>query len=441
MLDKVACLILTEAVKVVPIVVANDGTALKPSIQFDSRQHVNVGLMETVTHEFIAANPNPDPDILRERVVCESNVTYAISLDNSVSMPVAVSYKAKVGKTGASMKEQFLCEISIIQTCLTCVKRIPPMRHILPEDRATTCNSKCDECIEGKTICNDCAAVGQQSHLPALCACTYCLQKGEQCFKSDVVLVSECEQGNKSAFEAIIADRVSQVLPSEIMVCVLPDAVHVGKSVKASFANWPLLLDDQRASLTVIQTLQDEDPVLKKILKRDAVVNKDRMDYECVLQLSKLDVLACLSEATTIIHIIMPDRHKVNDTNSPVMYPHPIALCMGKEGKVLALDVNPTNKATQLIEIRLHIPADISVVSRNFADARSLAFLGGITTFICQYNKSISVVPPDAGKMKMNMKKADLQEILQSKGLPTVGKVNELKQQLSDSLLRAQESV
>ena len=54
----------------------------------------------------------------------------------------------------------------------------------------------------------------------------------------------------------------------------------------------------------------------------------------------KQDVLARFSEATPIIHTIMPDRHKVNGTNSPVMYPHPIAFCMGKEGKVLALDVN-----------------------------------------------------------------------------------------------------
>ena len=48
-------------------------------------------------------------------------------------------------------------------------------------------------------------------------------------------------------------------------------------------------------------------------------------------------------------------------------------------------------------------------------------------------NDRMVVVSP--GKpMKMKMKKAELQEALQSKGIPTIGKAIDLKQWMSDSL-------
>ena len=79
-----------------------------------------------------------------------------------------------------------------------------------------------------------------------------------------------------------------------------------------------------------MQTLRDTDPELKKILKRDAVVNKDRMDYEPVLQLSKPEVLAQLQQAKTVIHTLMPDKYKVNDTNWYV--PTSNSTLLGKRG-------------------------------------------------------------------------------------------------------------
>jgi len=69
LLERVPPLILMESVKIVPVVLANDGTALKPSIQFDQTQQVNIGLTETVNYTFIKAHQQPDPDFLRNHVM------------------------------------------------------------------------------------------------------------------------------------------------------------------------------------------------------------------------------------------------------------------------------------------------------------------------------------------------------------------------------------
>ena len=140
----------------------------------------------------------------------------------------------------------------------------------------------------------------------------------------------------------------------------------------------------------VIHTLRDTNPLLKKVLKKDAVQNKDRMDVDCILHLSKDSVLQIIRSVSRIVHIIIPDRHNINDTNKVGMYPHPIDVCLGAPGKLYVLDYNPIDEMSRLLEVRLHVPADITVVSKNLADARSLSFVGNIV-YACHYNAYISV--------------------------------------------------
>ena len=105
----------TPIVKVIPVACANDSTALKPGMQYDEQQHVIVGLKDVTTFNFVSANPNPEPEFLKENVVTEVNVTYVSSMDNKVSLPIGITYKQRTGKTGAALKEQFQQEISILQ--------------------------------------------------------------------------------------------------------------------------------------------------------------------------------------------------------------------------------------------------------------------------------------------------------------------------------------
>lgn len=71
-------------VKVIGTAMENDGTALKPAIQYDEKQQINVGLKMTADIEFVKANPVPKSEFLKENVVTEANVTYLSTTDNGV---------------------------------------------------------------------------------------------------------------------------------------------------------------------------------------------------------------------------------------------------------------------------------------------------------------------------------------------------------------------
>ena len=87
--------------------------------------------------------------------------------------------------------------------------------------------------------------------------------------------------------------------------------MHVGKSFKCNFANWMLLLHNERACLFVVRTIRESDPHLKKILARDRVLKKDRMDLDCVLHLPKDSVLSHLESIDRVVHSVVPDSYKI----------------------------------------------------------------------------------------------------------------------------------
>lgn len=158
----------------------------------------------TADIEFVKANPVPKSEFLKENGVTEANVTYLSTTDNGVAMPVSVTYKTKAGKTGEQMKEQFLNEVELLQTCHCCIKAAVLSQHILDKPATAICKSVCQACIESASVCNTCRAQGQLSHVPSLRACQRCLQSNVQCSRAVVlVLASDCESGNKRAFELI----------------------------------------------------------------------------------------------------------------------------------------------------------------------------------------------------------------------------------------------
>ena len=66
----------TDAVKVIGVALENDGTALKPGIQFDDRVKKNVGLNQGVDLKFVKDNPNPTPEFLKTNILTEANVSF-----------------------------------------------------------------------------------------------------------------------------------------------------------------------------------------------------------------------------------------------------------------------------------------------------------------------------------------------------------------------------
>ena len=98
------------------------------------------------------------------------------------------------------------------------------------------------------------------------------------------VYISNCEEGNKKALENFNQQIEQGTIEAELVLIVgLPDAIHVGKSLKCSFANWYILLKGQRSNLPFLRTLRDDsDPETKKLFRKllkvsETVRNKDRM--------------------------------------------------------------------------------------------------------------------------------------------------------------------
>ena len=83
--------------------------------------------------------------------------------------------------------------------------------------------------------------------------------------------------------------------PHLALIVPLPDSVHVGKSLKASFANWYLKLSNERGNLSMLKTLRNKaDPVVRKEMRKflprnDHVRNKDRQDPTAVIKLTNPD--------------------------------------------------------------------------------------------------------------------------------------------------------
>ena len=96
-------LIKTANLLVILCALANDGTALKPAIEFDARLKEKVGLKFPVDLEYIRKNRKPSPEHLRDNIVTEATVSSLTPLDKFCSLPVAVDYLTQSGKTGQTM--------------------------------------------------------------------------------------------------------------------------------------------------------------------------------------------------------------------------------------------------------------------------------------------------------------------------------------------------
>jgi hypothetical protein len=124
--SKVNSLVDTALVKVFPIAIANDGTALKPGLRFDERMKRVVGLNVDVDFAFVLENPQPSSEFLKEAVVTEAGVYFLTTLDNEISMPCSVEYMPKTGKTAVYMREKFTSEAKTVQICQGCLLKQKP---------------------------------------------------------------------------------------------------------------------------------------------------------------------------------------------------------------------------------------------------------------------------------------------------------------------------
>ena len=201
------------------------------------------------------------------------------------------------------------------------------------------------------------------------------------------------------------------------------------------------MLDSARTSLVTLHTLRDfaEPEIrgkLRKHLSLEAVRNKDRMAVEPILKLSEPSVVAMIQDVVAV-QTLVPETYRFWKSNMTGMYRKPVDICLSKTGKLMV--VTNCNKIGQLLEVRLHSPADVKVLMQNIEDQTSIDY--DSQHYICFVaERGIGNVKfHDQGKhvvLKPNtLSKASLVEELQRRNMPHVGIVEVLRKML-DSYLK-----
>ena len=73
-----------------------------------------------------------------------------------------------------------------------------------------------------------------------------------------MVVVTDSEDFHKKALLTFNSNAADETLPAELsLIVALPDVVHLGKSLKCSWANWYIELEGAKSNLVLIRTLRD----------------------------------------------------------------------------------------------------------------------------------------------------------------------------------------
>ena len=151
---KVKPLVLTDNLKVYPVDIGINGTALKPSIRFDEWAKVNIGLEDEIRLEYVKENPYLSKEDLEHGIVTEGLVSSITTFDNNCSLPVAIKYSSKTSEKGDDMKSFFTEQIKILKVCESCQKYAKDIKLRLPATCVDLCESECRQCIDLKDVCD-----------------------------------------------------------------------------------------------------------------------------------------------------------------------------------------------------------------------------------------------------------------------------------------------
>lgn len=170
------------------------------------------------------------------------------------------------------------------------------------------------------------------SYIPSLRAYKTCLGESLKCHKFLVtVVVTDCEECNKKAFLPLTSSAKAETLPAELsLIFALPDVVHLGKSLKCSWANCFIDLEGTERNLDIRKKL-------RKLLSLDCFRNKDRMAGEPIVRLTRSTVLDALKEVTFVVHTVVPEKYRFWKSNQgqSSLCKKAIALKRGSQGKIL----------------------------------------------------------------------------------------------------------
>ena len=427
-----------------------DRTALKPGLESDTRQKRIIGLTYKVDWNYVCDNPVPKPEEIKANLIMSAEVPFMTTVDNSSTMPVGVHYHPK-SVSGEDILSQMLGMAKTVQVCDRCLNKQPAKNHIVTHNTSQCNSTKCDRCLEMKAVCQECQRKGHFSYLPALRCCESCLEESVQCRKVAVLaVVTDCEECNKQALLEIEKMSENNTMPPELLLLTpLPDVVHIGKSLKCSWSNWFIDLNEQMSNLVLIRTLRDSTDsdvrkLLRKMLTLECVRNKDRMAVEPIVRLTRPEVIEALSKASLVAHTLVPEKYRFWTSNQQGVCCHPVAICPGPLGSILALDYDFNTSCSRLLKIRLHQPVDVAEVQNGLKDSRDLCFSRGAAYIAERGNVCIRFEDLD-GKVRLNpnslRSRADLERTLSDYNLSIDGTVATLRKRLSQHLMQLEARV
>ena len=111
------------------------------------------------------------------------------------------------------------------------------------------------------------------------------------------------------------------------------------------------------------------------------------LSLEPIVRLTRPSVQDVLKGIRLVIHTIVLEKYRVWKSNQRGVCKIPIALEIGPQGKVLALDYDFDSRESRLVELRLHGPVDVNVRKEVFKYARDLCFTNGIV-FVAERGSS-----------------------------------------------------
>ena len=255
-----------------------------------------------------------------------------------------------------------------------------------------------------------------------------------------MVLCSDCETGNKNAFEKINEELEKGTIDPQLeMLCILPDCPHVGKSMKAAFSNWWLKCKDERINLGLLRTLRNRsdkatmDRFRNLIPKNDHVKNKDRQDPSAILTLSSKNLTDATIDIGYVCHTIIPELDKYSADNQSGMYPCPISITIPSYGWIAFLSFDTKFGSSTLFKARLHSPVDkITALAKNLK-AKEVHSADGMF-FLASDSGPIKAIEFDEGSIYMippkKKTKDDLVELAMKLSVCNSGTVAEIKSRL-----------
>lgn len=194
---------------------------------------------------------------------------------------------------------------------------------------------------------------------------------------------ADCEESNKQAMEQIAKlskeETDDQMKEQMKFLKPIPEAVHLGKCLKSSFANWFLFLNGERFNLSNLRVLyNDEDDDIRRRMRKEVTLsdvrNRDRMSVESMLTIAKPSVRDVIRKVPFLVQTIIPETFRLYKGNAKGVIENPTGICVGEHGSLFVTD----NQKSRLFLARLHYPVDVTEVSKSLKNPNGVAYTSGI---------------------------------------------------------------